>query len=116
MILTGTGIFEGNQRRNCDRLMEGSRSNFPQWVFSSEAPAVKIILKAIRLCWKQDPYSRPSAEEIANLLRQALLNLEEIDSDQPLVRASIPELPKRYSTSYYDDYCRDANGASAYGI
>ena len=115
VILTGTILFEGDNKRNCDRLMEGGRSNFPQWVLQSEAPAVKAMLKAIRLCWRQNPESRPSAKEIASLLRESLVELGEIDSDQPLVRASIPKLPEHY-TSYDDAYCHDAHGAYAYNI
>jgi len=55
------------------RVMEGARPHISQSTYrSSNDPKIKTLVRAIDMCWEQDPRERPTAREVVELLRSAL--------------------------------------------
>lgn len=71
----------GRGKQHKDRMNEvrpivaaGIRPDIPESYTESKDPNVAAIIKAIDLCWAKDPAERASAEIVAAILYQALLN------------------------------------------
>ena len=56
-------------------VMEGDRPHISQSLYrDSDDPKIQALVRAIDLCWKQDPRERPTAREVVDLLQSALGN------------------------------------------
>lgn len=60
----------------------GVRPIIPELFANSTDPNVVAIIKAIDLCWEKDPKRRASAEEVASVLYETLLNMTDIGSGE----------------------------------
>lgn len=86
-------------------MRRGQRSHMPSKYLNSKNLAIQAILTAIRSCWKQNPYDRPSSREVADALTEELGRIEETDN-HGVVRLSLPPLPKkfRFTDSDFQDH------------
>ena len=56
-------------------VMKGDRPHISQSLYrDSDDPKIQALVRAIDLCWKQDPRERPTAREVVDLLQSALGN------------------------------------------
>jgi len=72
-VLTGKYPFRGIEDKKARAMiMDGKRPSIPDDILNSKDPCVEVLIKAIRLCHKQEPEERPAAREIADMLEDAL--------------------------------------------
>lgn len=75
-MLTSQEPFElegWSQKKVRTRVMEGDRPHISNSMYrNSDDTKIKELVRAIDLCWEQDPQERPTAREIVKLLRSAL--------------------------------------------
>ena len=56
-------------------VMNGDRPHISHSLYrDSDDPKIQALVRAIDLCWKQDPRERPTAREVVDLLQSALDN------------------------------------------
>lgn len=56
-------------------VMKGDRPHISHSMYrDSDDPKIQALVRAIDLCWKQDPRERPTAREVVDLLQSALDN------------------------------------------
>jgi len=95
-ILTNLWTFEGHTVKEAIRIMRrGQRSHMPAKYLNSNDPAIQAIIVAIRACWKQNPFKRPSSRQVADALLEELQRIEQIDK-LGIVRVSLSPLPKKF--------------------
>lgn len=64
-LLTGLWPYENKKTKEAQkRIKNGHRPPIPEEVDISKNPLDKALLKAIRMCWDQDPNSRASSREV----------------------------------------------------
>lgn len=104
-LLTTHWTFEGYSVKESVRMMRrGQRSKMPKEFLDSQDPAIQAMVEAIRSCWKQNPFERPSARDVADFLSEELRQIEQIDN-LGVIRVSVPPLPKsfRFTDSDFHD-------------
>lgn len=106
-VLVKKWCFEGMSTKKARRLlMEGKHSVIPPRFLNSTDPADQAMVKAIEMAWVYNANERTSARQIANLLKEQLVNLTGIhdkkDDDRLLFRVSLPPLPDSFSDSSSD--------------
>jgi serine/threonine protein kinase len=72
----------------------GIRPEIPQLYADSADPSVIAMLKAIDMCWERDPGKRASAEEVAAVLYQALLNITDVLPESAAAAAAKESSPR----------------------
>ncbi len=105
-VLVKKWCFEGISTKKARQLlMNGKHSVIPTKFLNSTDPADQAMVKAILMAWVYNPRERTSARQIANLLKEQLVNLTGIrndDEDDRLFRVSLPPLPDSFSDSSTD--------------
>jgi hypothetical protein len=105
-VLVKKWCFEGISTKKARQLlMNGKHSVIPTKFLNSTDPADQAMVKAILMAWVYNPKERTSARQIANLLKEQLVNLTGIrndDEDDRLFRVSLPPLPDSFSDSSTD--------------
>jgi serine/threonine protein kinase len=54
------------------KIMQGERPLIPSKFDTSNEPAYKLLIKLMRMCWKQNPKERPTAKVVADLIENEL--------------------------------------------
>lgn len=54
------------------KIMQGERPHIPSKFETSTEPAYKLLIKLMRMCWKQNPKERPTAKVVADLIENEL--------------------------------------------
>jgi len=67
----------------------------PPEFLNSTDPAIRAMVRAIRSCWKQNPFEPPTSREVADLLAQQLRRIEQTD-ELGVVHVSVPPLPRDF--------------------
>ena len=105
-VLTKLWMWEGITTKEAQKRTEqGERPEIPQSILTSDDPAIKAMVKAVKDCWIPDPKQRPRSRQISDFLREELRKIEGVE-ELGIVRVSIPPLPKnhRYTDSdFYDN-------------
>ena len=73
-ILTGLWPFE-KEKDARQQIIEGKRPYIARRFKESNDPADHAMLKAISMCWKQDPANRATAKEVVSVFYEALIAL-----------------------------------------
>jgi serine/threonine protein kinase len=78
-LLTESWPFENLKEDEAqNRISEGKRPNLEFDVMKNSTDRVSIVMKeAIRICWAQEPTTRPSAMELVHFLQSELNNIIE---------------------------------------
>ncbi len=77
-IATGKDLFwnkDEKERKNTNIqkfIINGERTPIPDDLKNSTDPYEQALLKAIEMCWKQDPKERPTARELQDLFMNEL--------------------------------------------
>jgi len=102
-ILTKQWVFEGIPSEEAKlRMLAGIHSDIS--VANSSNNADQVLMKAIEMAWTDDAEERPSAREIADMLRIELEALAGEPEVAGVWRVSIPPLPDDYISNYNDFY------------
>ena len=59
-----------------DNVKNGRRPHLPRRIIESKDPADKVLQKAMRMCWRQNPKERATAREVADTLHAKLKELK----------------------------------------
>lgn len=80
-ILTQRLPFEGVKTKEAQQaIMNGHRPAIQESILDSTDPFVKAMLKAIEMCWPQDPTLRATAREVESYIINELKRLGVDDS------------------------------------
>lgn len=72
-ILTEKWPFDNDKSRDAqEAVKDGKRPRISSRFRESKDPAVKAMIKAMTMSWRQDPEQRASALEVKNYLQQEL--------------------------------------------
>lgn len=103
-VLTKLWMWEGITTKKAKSLTErGGRPEIPRDILTSEDPAIKAMVKAIKDCWIGNPKERPRSRQISDFLREALRKIEGVE-ELGVVRVSIPPLPNNHRYTDSDFY------------
>ncbi|MGK3742651.1 MAG: hypothetical protein ACI8RD_012935 [Bacillariaceae sp.] len=76
MVLTGEYPFEDEKSEKAQsRIKDGERPEIPSSIQDSTDPFDRAMLKAIEMCWIQDPRKRASARQIQEFIISELQRL-----------------------------------------
>jgi len=89
----------------------GIRPKIPDVYANSTDPNVIAMVKAIDLCWEKDPADRGTAEEVAAVLYEALLNIRSVPAEVEEKEMNEPPGPDEEEDSQDGD--DDSTGESA---
>jgi len=71
-LLTGITTFHPYEKNAVDYVLKGERPPIHELVVNSKDPYNIAMVKAIRMCWEEDPKKRASAKEVAAVLKDGL--------------------------------------------
>jgi hypothetical protein len=79
-VLTKKWLFEGIPTKVARQmLIDGKLSTIPSHFLNSSNSADLAMTKAIQMAWVYNPDDRPTAREIASILKQHLNNIWRVD-------------------------------------
>jgi len=77
IIVTELWPFEGVKETKAQKkIMQGDRPPVEDSIRDNADPAVKALLKAMEMCWRQDPKERATAREVNTFLKAKLRELD----------------------------------------
>ena len=71
-LLTGLTTFHPYERDAKDYVLRGDRPPIHKLVANSQDPYNIAMVKAIHMCWEENPKKRASAREVADVLKEGL--------------------------------------------
>jgi len=89
VILTKMWVFEGKKKsyKAKEKIKAGVRPTIPTSIKESRHPADAAILKAIERSWVDPPAERASAQEIVDILKDAMNEMEALQTDDKSISA-----------------------------
>jgi hypothetical protein len=77
VLLTSTWPWEGIEEREAQKLvMEGKRPYIDDSIRGSQGPLDQALVKAMDMCYVQDPSQRASAKEVLSFLTNELNRIQ----------------------------------------
>ena len=89
-VLTNRYVFEDEDKRVAHELVARGRRPSLLGAQNSPEPALRAVVRAIRMAWEDDPPRRPSAREVTDFLDGELRKLDEVYRDTGVCKVTLP--------------------------